>query len=120
MAPARNSSRAASLQSGVPVVVGSSRYSRIEVRICDRVVMGSTLATVTSESNGVIGFYYFFEISTGRQGRAVADGQREALLCRGWTMGGPAGRGSLAAHKRGRPDKEGDSCGGMATIGEYR
>src|SRR5215208_3984612 len=67
MAAARNSLSAASLQSGVPVTTRSSRYSRIVVLSCNRVVMDSTLAIETSESNDVVVFCYLFEISTTRQ-----------------------------------------------------
>src|SRR3954447_7048429 len=64
MAAARNSLMAASLQRGTPEE--SSRYSLIVVLSCIRVVMNSTLAITTSESNGVGAFCYFFEISTAR------------------------------------------------------
>src|SRR5215207_4506590 len=65
MASVRNSLRAVSLQSGAIAV--SSRYSRIVVRSCNRVVMDSTVAIMTSESNDFNAFCYLFEISTARQ-----------------------------------------------------
>src|SRR5215213_6325031 len=106
MASARNSLRATSLQSGVPEA--SSRYSRIVVLSCNRVVMESTLVAMTSESNDVTAFCYFFEISTTRhltgRGEAAARNdtwsatrsqQRLAVATRD-----APGRGSRGGHRQ--------------------